>query len=329
MIDLNRLDLNEMIADELVSIVVTSYNHAEYLDQRIESILNQTYKNIEIIVVDDCSIDDSLEVLSKYEEYHNLTIHALKKNHGHAVACNIGVGLCHGEFIMFAECDDFNEPKHVEVLMNALKTYRSAGVAFCRSNMVNGFGKKLGDDFKYREKNFQKRCIRDTLIFSEEMQRFLLIHCVIPNMSAALIRKKIFEEIGGLDPSFRACADWDFWCRTAKRCDCYYSTMALNNFRTHNTTVRNTSGVEVPMLEILRLLKSAAANLKMSPSEVFRFKVNICIIWANYLVSNPVAWIKCFHKIYKECSSFSKVVFAYFFAGLIMRFKISVFNRFQ
>ena len=57
---------------ELISVVVTNYNHASYLDQRIESLLAQTYPNLEIIIVDNCSIDNSLDVLSKYNKYNNV-----------------------------------------------------------------------------------------------------------------------------------------------------------------------------------------------------------------------------------------------------------------
>ena len=55
-----------MTASPLISVVVPNYNHARYLDQRLQSILNQTYRNIEVIILDDCSIDNSLEVISKY-----------------------------------------------------------------------------------------------------------------------------------------------------------------------------------------------------------------------------------------------------------------------
>jgi glycosyltransferase involved in cell wall biosynthesis len=313
--------------DDLVSIIVTSYNHSEYLDQRMKSLLNQTYRNFEIIVVDDCSTDDSLEVLKKFELEEKVTIYTFKQNHGYADACNVGVGLCHGQYIMFAECDDFNEPTHVEVMVKALQTHSSAGIAFCRSNMVDAKGEKLCEDFKFREKKFQKRCSNDTLILSKEMQRFLLFHCVIPNMSAALIRKKNFLEVGGFDRSYRICADWDFWCRISKKCNCFYSTLSLNNFRTHSTTVRNTSGVEVSMSEILRLLNNAIAKIRLSFLQLFRFRINIGIIWANYLILNPAAWCKSFHKITKEFSLYYNYSMLYFFAGLIMRFKIFVWEK--
>ena len=67
---------------ELISVVVTNYNHASYLDRRIESLLAQTYPNLEIIIVDNCSIDNSLDVLRKYNKYNNDKVFALSNNTG-------------------------------------------------------------------------------------------------------------------------------------------------------------------------------------------------------------------------------------------------------
>src|SRR5208283_3292537 len=105
---------------DIVSIIVTSYNHAEYLRQRMESLLAQTYKAFEIIVVDDCSTDESLKVLKEYERDPRVKIVALDRNGGYANACNIGVKLSSGEFIMFAECDDYNDSDHVRVLLDKI-----------------------------------------------------------------------------------------------------------------------------------------------------------------------------------------------------------------
>lgn len=313
---------------DLVSIIVTSYNHGEYLKQRMESLLNQTYSNIEIVVVDDSSKDNSLEVLNNYKEHEKVTLHSFQKNQGYAHACNFGIELCHGDFIMFAECDDFNSPKHVECLMECFLTYPNIGVAFCRSNMVDSNGIKFSEDFRYREKTFKDYCRKDTVITSRAIQRFFLIHCVIPNMSAALIRRKYFEEVKGLDSSFRVCADWDFWCRISRLCDFYYTTKPLSNFRTHRTTVRNTAGVADSMKEILRLLNRASSKIRLSSSEYFKFNVNLGLIWAGYFTSNPEAWVRDFLKLLKESSSYNRWSLFYLLAGFIMKIKTSVSGKF-
>ena len=171
---------------------------------------------------------------------------------------------------MFAECDDYDEPEHIETLMEYIGGADNIGVAYCRNN--------YGTDFQYREKLFKARCNQDTLILKKEMQKHLLISCVIPNMSAALIRKKYFNHISGLSSLYRACADWNFWCRISKLCDFYYIILPLNNFRTHRTTVRNTAGIAVSMTEILMLLHNARVEIKLTALETLRFNINIGLI---------------------------------------------------
>jgi len=313
--------------EELVSIIVTSYNHAEFLDQRMESLLNQTYQNVEIIVVDDCSTDNSLAVLAPFKRDPNVFVKALEKNHGYAEACNIGVGSSRGDFIMFAECDDFNSPTHVENLLTCFHCHSGIGVAFCKSHMVDGYGNMLGDDFRFRENAFKEYCHKDTVIFSQDIQRFFLIHCVIPNMSAALINKKYYEAIGGFDQSFRVCADWDFWCRISTQCDFYYMTEPMNNFRTHRTTVRNTSGVKVTMTEIFWLLHSAVAKTNLSSAEKFRFKVNLGHIWASFFMSNPAAWLRSFLGLLKTANTYNKWSLIYLLCGMAVKAKTSILKK--
>ena len=90
----------------LVSIVVASYNHAEFLEQRMTSLINQTYQNIEILVIEDCSPDNSLEVLRKYESHPKVKLIVREKNGGWVAVSNQGIDLSSGEFVLFANCDD-------------------------------------------------------------------------------------------------------------------------------------------------------------------------------------------------------------------------------
>jgi glycosyltransferase involved in cell wall biosynthesis len=304
---------------DLVSVIVTSYNHAEYLGQRMDSLLKQTYDLIEIIVIDDYSTDKSRDVLENYKKYPHIKVVFFDKNVGYANACNYGVGLSSGEYIMFAECDDFNEPTHIAVLMDGLSAGENIGVAYCRSNMVDQNGKKSGDDFRYREKSFRKRCSEDTVISKEEMQKFFLIHCVIPNMSAALIRKKYYYLAGGLSSTYRACADWDFWCRVVQCCDFCYVTTPLNNFRTHSTTVRSTFGIKLQVSEMFDLLYNAFIRVRLNYFERFKFRMNLGFTWANFITHSPVNWIRSFPAIWLKSIQYEKLSILYLFLGLVRK----------
>ena len=292
---------------DLVSIIVTSYNHAEYLRQRMERLLAQTYKKFELIVVDDCSTDESLKVLKEYEHYPQVKIVALDKNGGYANACDIGVNLSSGVYIMFAECDDYNDPDHVRVLLDKLENNETVGVAFCRSNIVDAEGTFLRDDYACREDSFKAFCARETYIPKERMQRFFLRSCVIPNMSAALMKKKYFQMTGGLSPAYSACADWDFWCRMAQFCDFYYVPLPLNYFRTHINTVRSSVKMEIQICEMFDLLYKSAKQVKLTLLEHIKFRKDATVVWAGFFSANPRAWISCFYTVWRRSLKYDKL----------------------
>lgn len=274
----------------LVSVVVTSYNHAEYLPQRMESLLAQTYRPIEIIVVDDASTDDSAKVLRRWADDPRIRLILLEANGGAAAASNKGASLANGEYLMFAECDDFDRPEHVARLVAALQS-SSAGVAFCRSELVDARGAVLGDDFENREPAFRALCAMDALIPRRLMQRFLLRACVVPNMSAALMRKAAFDAAGGVSAAYRLCLDWDLWGRLARREDFFYVAETLSSFRAHGGTARSTVGLARQIEEIYSVLTSAASELELNSSERFKFRLGLARIWAGYLREDPARWL--------------------------------------
>ena len=311
----------------LVSAIVTSYNHAEYLDQRMSSLLAQTYHPLEIIVVDDGSTDDSLSVLDKYRHHTNVPIHALPENVGYARACNIGVERSSGEFLMFAECDDFNENDHVARLAGILVASEDVDVAFSRSKMVDVNGVRFGDDWIYQKRIYKKKLPRDMTLRSTEARKYFLHQCIIPNMSAALMRKRCFERVGGMDTRYKICADWDFWCRVSQGSRFYYTATTLNNFRTHDATVRTTSGILESMDEILQLLYRASAAVRLSATEAFSFRVNIGLVWADYFFTSPMTWLKAYPGLCRKVGQYQPWPSFYLALGFFQKLLLSAAGR--
>jgi glycosyltransferase involved in cell wall biosynthesis len=304
---------------ELISAIVTSYNHAEYLDKRMQSLLDQTYKNLEIIIIDDHSTDNSVEVLKKYEKYENVKLIALEKNGGYAVACNLGVQKARGEYIIFEECDDYSAPDQLEKLVSKFNIDGSIGVVYSKSNLTDSKGIITGNDFDFRDKDFKARYCRDSVIKSADMQKYLLYACVIPNMSAALFKKSIFIQSGGLLPKYKYCADWDFWLRMSKLCDFYYVFEPLNYFRYHPLTVRSQSKIELQLAEFYDLLYSAYENTDLKFSEKTRFKLNLGYIWANLITKDIYVWIRSFFPIWKNSLKYDSLSILFLFVGLIKK----------
>ncbi len=121
----NISSMNEMISEksnknELISVIVPIYNVVDYLDRCINSIINQTYTNIEIIVVDDGSTDGSFEKINKFKEVDERVIVIKKENGGVSSARNEGLKIASGEYIGFVDADDYIHPLMFEKLMNAM-----------------------------------------------------------------------------------------------------------------------------------------------------------------------------------------------------------------
>lgn len=270
----------------LVSIVVASYNHAGFLRQRMEGLIAQTYGQCEIIVIDDCSTDNSREVLKEYRSHPKVQLVYREKNGGWVTVSNQGIELARGEFVVFANCDDDCKPDMIAELVKGMKTDPSVGISFCMSLMIDEDNKILGDDFVVREKTFQSRCLKSTVLNGDEMNRFLLHSCVIPNLSAALIRKQALLDHGFFSHDYKACCDWDLFFRIFKNYSCYYVAEPLNFFRQHGKTIRSTLKGRIEYEEFFRLLLTKLKEIKMSGLQRAYFRTGIMKLWMVYLL-NP------------------------------------------
>ena len=122
----------------LVSVIVPNYNHAPYLRQRLDSIFNQTFKDFEVIILDDCSTDNSKEIIEEYRnrpqvshiEYNEINSGSPFKQWAK------GFELAQGEYIWIAESDDWAEPNFLETLVSFLNSNNEIALAFSASNWV-------------------------------------------------------------------------------------------------------------------------------------------------------------------------------------------------
>lgn len=132
-----------MNQNHLISIIIPVYNVEKYLNQCIESVVNQTYSNLEIILIDDGSPDNCPMICDEWGKRDNRITVIHKKNGGLSSARNAGLAIAHGDFIGFVDSDDFVESDMYERLLNAIKI-NNADIACCGRNLVNENGVKTG-----------------------------------------------------------------------------------------------------------------------------------------------------------------------------------------
>jgi len=302
-----------------VSVVVTSYNHAKFLERRMESLVNQTYQNMEILVIDDCSTENNVEILRRYESHPKVKLLLRQHNGGWVTVTNQGIGLTSGEFILIAQCDDECDPRMIERLVGAMNRHPTAGIAFCRSLLVDQHNRVLGDDFAVRERSFRARCADDTLLSGAEMIRFLMYSCVIPNMSALLIRRSCIDVVGSLNSAYAVCVDWELFFRIAAQYDVFYIAEPLNSFRQHRSTIRSTTKDKVIYEEYFRLLFGRLRALDLTFVERCRFRTRLMYLWSVHLISPSWSGLKNFPYHARIVIRYDSPALLFLGLGLVLR----------
>jgi hypothetical protein len=231
-----------------VSIVLPNYNYERYLDERMTSLLAQTFADYEILAVDDGSTDGSRAVIEKYRDPRVRT-HWFDANAGSTYQrWNDGAALTSGEYLMFAGADDSCEPMLLQRLVEALDAQPMAGMAYARSWVIDAGGSRTALSPP------DERWSRDFLTTADEEVPFLLAQRTIPTASAVLLRRSLFERCGGFDTSFRLAADHMLWARMLQHAAIAYVAEPLNCFRTHDATVRTRTSRDVVLLERYRVI---------------------------------------------------------------------------
>lgn len=186
-----------------VSVIIPAYNRANVIERAVQSVLNQTYQDYEIIIVDDASTDDTLEKLKKFKDKRIVKIRN-KKNRGPAGSRNVGIREARGEYIAFLDSDDEWLPQKIEKQAQALEMASSdVGVVY------TGTWRIVGD---------KKFFIPSSKITHKEgnVYRSYLFGKYLVYTSAAVIKRACFYKIGIFDESFPAVAEWDLWIRISK-----------------------------------------------------------------------------------------------------------------
>jgi glycosyltransferase involved in cell wall biosynthesis len=182
-----------------VSFVIPNYNHARYLGQAIESALAQTYPHVEVIVVDDGSIDDSRAVAAAYGDRIR---YIYQRNAGLSAARNTGVQAAQGEFIALLDADDLVEPAYAERLLSVLAQAPAAAGAYCGFRFVDQDNQPLN--------RIERRTTPPETLYGALLNG----NYWVPE--SLLARRACYAAMGEFDTSLRACEDWDVWLRFSR-----------------------------------------------------------------------------------------------------------------
>ena len=206
---------------ELVSVIIPVYNSAQFLTESLESVINQTYQNIEIICVNDGSTDNSLEILQQYSD--KITIIS-QENHGLAFALNIGIKQMKGDWFKWFSPDDVMYSYAIKTLVDEAKNNPNT-IFYSNWEIINENGKKL--------REFQESNYNDLSNFEYNIR---LLDGQLINVNTALIPSSLFEINSILDLADHVAIDYDFFLSSALLHDTkfYLISKTLIKYRIHS-----------------------------------------------------------------------------------------------
>ncbi|HEY6502332.1 MAG TPA: glycosyltransferase family 2 protein, partial [Chitinophagaceae bacterium] len=137
------------------SVIIPNYNHSTFLKQRIDSVLNQTYPGFELIILDDCSSDNSRGVIETYRGHEKIShiIYNERNSGSPFLQWKKGIGLTGNDWIWIAESDDFADPSFLQEAALAIKNHPATGIFYSDSFVVNEAGEKIDERFSLRKNN--------------------------------------------------------------------------------------------------------------------------------------------------------------------------------
>lgn len=186
-----------------VSVVIPTYNNATLLHETLDGVGRQTFKDFEIIVVDDGSTDNTAEAVRGYGAK---VCYAYQPNQGPAAARNRGVGLARGEFIAFCDHDDVWNERHLEKLLDCFSAHPSTAMVF---DDAQYYGKGIAAVESYIDAKVLPSMI------GKEVPIRRIWQCWVASMSVVMVKKSVFDELGGLHPGIWGLDDLHFYLRLA------------------------------------------------------------------------------------------------------------------
>ena len=226
--------MNPLSPHPKVSIITPSFNQGQFLEASMLSVLEQDYPNMEYIVVDGGSKDNSVEVIKKYQD--RLTWWVSEKDKGHADALNKGFARATGEILAWLNSDDIYFPNAVSEAVSVLKDHPDVGMVYGDADLIDDSGVKVGQ-FASKQTGYRK----------------MLRGSVHIPQATTFFRTDVWQQVGPLDLSLFFSFDYDLWVRIAKHSKVLYVPRRWAKFRIHSAgkTIVNDDRCYPDMLRVL------------------------------------------------------------------------------
>lgn len=231
----------------LVSVVIPAYNSERWIEETLKSVLNQTYPNIEVIVVDDGSTDNTFSIVDKFK---NRVKYLQKKNGGSASARNMGIRKSVGEWIALLDADDLWITDKIQTQMDYLKNHTDVYWVYSDAYI---FSDKVAKD--------EYRIGSTTKMFSGDVLEPLIMEDFIPSPTP-VINRKVFNDVGIFDESIKRSEDWDLWLRIAAHYKVGFVDKPLAKYRMHLLSKSSSIGPKFTLESRKKIINKAISDNK-------------------------------------------------------------------
>jgi glycosyltransferase involved in cell wall biosynthesis len=299
------------------SVIVPNYNHAAYLQDRIESILAQTLSPLEIILLDDASTDNSREIIKRYRDDNRVTqiIYNSSNSGSPFLQWKKGIELAKGDWVWIAESDDIAEAHFLETAAQMIGLYPGINIFYCNSLIKGAVGQSMhGELFSaiknktYQTEKWSHDYHNDS---ATELAEGLSLRCTINNASAALMRKEALMTCLDQLALFRFHGDWYCYLYLLQTGSVAYSAKPLNSYRSYSSQVQQLlpeNGWD--RLECFRILAWQLKNLPVKDKELLVREFSRLYLhpglwqgkkdWAAFFKINPkLAWKTLSAKLFR------------------------------
>jgi glycosyltransferase involved in cell wall biosynthesis len=210
-----------------VSVVIPAYNHGRFLAEALDSVRKQTFRDFNVVVVDDGSTDNTAEVVAAFAPEVRY-VH--QQNAGPSGARNTGIRHTTGEYVAFLDADDTWMPEKLALQVAYLDVHPEAGLVFTKVLVMSEAGQPLytyPHRYRYRRREFER-----------------LLLWPYGSMNVVMVRRVCFEKLGLFDESLRAGEDWDMWLRMAPFFRLGFLDHPLGTYRQSSHSVSRGSGAQ-------------------------------------------------------------------------------------
>jgi len=291
-----------------VSVVIAAYNCGNFIQETISSVINQTFQNWELIIVDDCSSDDTSEKITALSD-QRIRIIRLDKNSGlPATPRNKGIRAAKGQFIAFLDHDDTWSPEKLEVQIRCLREDPETALIGCPFKIRS-------PDRKYNDaKTTPKRKCQTGNLYDR------LLHYNFIACSSVVVKASVLNEVGIFDenPEVSAAEDWDLWLRIARRHKIRFMPQTLGVYRMHGSGL--STGTK-QMQRILYVIDKHAKNGWISTGQADKAKANFYFVEGWFVIGRDVKLAKAmFHNALNLNKANLKI-----FCGSLLGLSLSLF----